>query len=134
MELPTRFPETPLTRHGVSSLLPDLFRTLTGTWLCGPHRQSPDLTQTDLKPVKKWSETLKCHFDNEYLRKLEEDSGDHGRIVFLQIFEFTLFHLVKTVIVEQQGSGQSAEEGILVAIAKIIASLCSCLLSHCVLL
>lgn len=135
VELPTPFPKTPLKKHGVTTLLPDLFETLTYNWLCGPHKHSPDLTHGVLEPIRNWSKTVQSHFNNESLIKLEKTSGDYGRFVFLHIFEFTLFHLVQLVIVEQQGLGQLAKEGILVAVAKITyASPLSCLHSQCSLL
>lgn len=122
MELPTPFPKTPLSRHGVNSLLPDLLRTLTSAWMEGPHWQT--LTgsgsqkqfskQTEL--VQGWSATLRSHFNSEHLKRLEEASGDYGRIVFLQLFEFTLFEVVKKVIVDER-SGDI--KGIQVAIDKI---------------
>lgn len=85
------------------------WQTLTGS---GSQKQFSK--QTEL--VQGWSATLRSHFNSKYLERLEEASGDYGRIVFLQFFEFTLFELVKAVIVDE-GSGKV--KGIQVAIDKI---------------
>lgn len=120
VELPTPFPETQLSRHGVTSLLPDLLSTLTATWLWGPHwrasKESLLTSETQRNKVKDWSNHLESYFNNSYLTGLEEASGDYGRIVFLHFFEFTLFHLVKKTIVNE-GSGEV--KGIQVAVDKI---------------
>lgn len=54
--------------------------------------------------------------NSKHLKRLEEASGDYGRIVFLQLFEFTLFEVVKKVIVDERSGGI---KGIQVAIDKI---------------
>lgn len=81
-----------------------LLTTLTTTWMLGGGYGTVE-EKGHIHGLDEWRKTMEGYFSDDYFPKLEEDVGKIGPVALLEVFEFSLYDLVKKAIVKYRDKG-----------------------------